>query len=582
MSKPVVVLKFGSSVLADETALPAVILEIYREIRRGHRVVGVVSAFGSTTDDLIRSARDKFGENPDPACLARLLETGEAVSAATLGLALDQAGVPARILDPGQIGLTTRGGFRDAEAHSFSPEVVLAALDEVPVVIVPGFSGRKDDGSPTLLGRGGSDLTALFLAQGLGAWECRLLKDVDGLLRVRPDGSLDFSTRYATASYDECLRVGGPLIQPKAVEFAAEHQLHFTIARCGSNGGTLAGPEVSQFEKVNPQPRRTRIGLAGLGTVGLGVYRWLEGLNEDFEVVAILVKDSSRSRSEDVRQELITGSVEEFFGFEPEIVIEVIGGCGSAAKVVASARDRGVPVVSANKMLLALDADLREAATGPDVALSGAASVGGSVPVLETIAGLAKNEPIVAVEGIINGTCNFILDLMNSGQTEEEALGEAQSLGLAEADPYQDISGLDCVYKLSLITGVGFGEGLAPDLIIREGIEEATLFRISSARQVGAELKLVARARRKGGALEAAVELVALHPGHPLYGCRRESNRLVVETASGRRVTVSGKGAGRWPTTVSVVSDVLDVHRAGKEGAEYENLPSSMKRASGS
>ena len=207
MSDPIVVLKFGSSVLVDEAALPAVILEIYRELRRGRRVVGVVSAFGSTTDDLIINARARFGE-PDPACLARLLETGEAASAATLGLALDQAGVPARILDPGQLALTTRGGFRDAEPHSFSTEVVLKALDEVPVVIVPGFSGRRADGSPALLGRGGSDLTALFLAHGLKAEECRLLKDVDGLLRVCPDGSLDFSTRYGTANYAECLRVG--------------------------------------------------------------------------------------------------------------------------------------------------------------------------------------------------------------------------------------------------------------------------------------------------------------------------------------------------------------------------------------
>jgi len=580
MSDPIVVLKFGSSVLADEAALPAVILEIYRELRRGRRVVGVVSAFGSTTDDLISNARARFGE-PDPACLARLLETGEAGSAATLGLALDQAGVPARILDPGQLALTTRGGYRDAEPHSFAAEVVLKALEEVPVVIVPGFSGRRADGSPALLGRGGSDLTALFLAHGLKAEECRLLKDVDGLLRVCPDGSLDFSTRYSTANYDECLRVGGPLIQPKAVEFAASRKMFFTIARCGSSGGTVAGPVPSRFEKVDPRPHRTRVGLAGLGTVGLGVFRWLSGLKDDFDVTGILAKDRFKKRPDDVSPELVTDSVEEFFSTDPELVIEVIGGCGTAAKVVASARARGVPVVSANKMLLALDPALREEAAGRNSSVTGAASVGGSVPVLETVAALAANEPVVAVEGIINGTCNFILDLMNSGWTDEEALQEAQSLGLAEADPHLDISGLDCVYKLSLISFAALGQGVAPDQIEFEGLESATPFRITAERKQGGELKLVARARRKGGAVEASVRMVAVRPGHPLHGCRREANRLVIETATGRRVVLDGKGAGRWPTTLSVVSDVLDRHRDRLAGAGNEKAPAMVERAGG-
>jgi homoserine dehydrogenase len=580
MSDPIVVLKFGSSVLADESALPAVVLEIYREIRRGRRVVGVVSAFGSTTDDLIKKARDRF-ENPDPACLARLLETGEAAAAATLGLALDQAGVPARILDPGQLELATTGGYRDAEPHSFSAEVVEKALADVPVVIVPGFSGRRSDGSPALLGRGGSDLTALFLAQGLAAEECRLLKDVDGLLKVNHDGSLDYETRYATASYEECLRVGGPLVQPKAVEYAARHGLSFGIARCGSTGGTLAGPVPSRFEIIHPEPGRTRVGLAGLGTVGLGVYRWLSSLNNDFEVVSILVNDSQCQRPGDVVPELVCDSLPEFFASQPELVVEVIGGCGAAAKVVRTARTRNIPVVSANKMLLALDAELREQA-GREDHVTGSASVGGSVPALETVAALAAREPIVAVEGIVNGTCNFILDLMNSGLSGDAALAEAQSRGFAEADPCQDISGMDCVYKLALLGSNAFGQDLAPDAISYEGLEAATPNRIQAAHQLEGELKLVARARRKGGAVEAGVSLEPLAPDHPLFGCPGEKNRLVVETATGRKVVVDGKGAGRWPTTVSVVSDVLDRHRDRLTGAANEKAPSRRERASGS
>lgn len=578
MSDPIVVLKFGSSVLTDESALPAVILEIYREIRRGRRVVGVVSAFGSTTDEMIRQAEKRFGR-PDPACLARLLETGEAVAAATLGLALDQAGVPTRILDPGQLGLKTRGGFRDAEPLSFSAKVVQGALSEVPVVIVPGFSGRREDGAPALLGRGGSDLTALFLARGLGAQECRLLKDVDGLLKVKHDGSLDFGQRYAEAHYDDCLEVGGPLIQPKAVEFAARHRMQFTICRCGSSGGTLAGPVATRFEEVETVPPRTRVGLAGLGTVGLGVFRWLAALPEDFEVVGVLIKDRFRQRAADVPEELVTDSVNGLFESRPDLVVEVVGGCGTAAKVVSSARSRGVPVVSANKMLLALDPSLRETAAGRSSAISAAASVGGSVPVLETVAALAAQEPIVAVEGIVNGTCNFILDLMNRGLAEAEALDLARSRGLAEGDPHLDISGLDCVFKLSLITAAAFGQGLAPDQINCEGLDKATEFRLQAARDKGGELKLVARARRKSGAVEAGVGLLPLMPGHPLLGCEEERNRVVVETATGRRVIIDGRGAGRWPTTVSVVGDVLDRHRELRTGSGRRKAPSWEERA---
>ena len=250
----------------------------------------------------------------------------------------------------------------------------------------------------------------------------------------------------------------------------------------------------------------------------------------------------------------------------------------SSRLALRAARARDIPVVSANKMLLALDGDLREE-VGHGVAIAGSASVGGSVPALETVAALADEEPIVAVEGIINGTCNFILDLVNAGLAPGEALAEAQARGFAEADPHLDISGLDCVYKLSLLGTAAFGTVVLPEEIACEGLEAATSFRIDAARKEGAELKLVARAGRKGGAVAAAVALENLPPGHPLHGCSGEKNRLVVETATGRRVVVDGKGAGRWPTTVSVVSDVLDRRRTGRTWLGHEKAPSRREGA---
>ena len=568
MHSPIVVLKFGSSVLENHDALPAAVLEIYREIRRGRRVVAVVSAFGNRTDELLSSARQLFDE-PDPSSLARLLETGEAEAAATLGLALDQAGVPARILDAGQIGLTTSEDILDAEPHDFDVVRLRQELLDVPVIVVPGFSGKLKSGAPALLGRGGSDLTALFLAHGLRAAECRLLKDVDGLLQVREDGSLDYGTRYATASYDECLRVGGPLIQPKAVEFAARHNLSFRIASCGSGGGTLAGPVKSRFESVDPAPAPTTVVLGGLGTVGLGVFRWLQSLKTDFQVVGILIRNLTSPRPEDVPSHLLTDSVEKLLETQPELVIEVVGGTGAAADLVHQARAAGSRVVSANKQLLAIEPELLKETAFGNGRLMASASVGGSVPALESVASLVQREEVVLVQGILNGTCNFILDRVNGGIEVEDALALAQDLGLAEADPHLDVSGLDCVYKLSLLATRAFGEEVTVDLIECEGLDGITAERLQQATENDGELKLVASAKRTSSGIKARVGLEILLPHHPLFGCEKEANRLVIETEGHRQVVFDGKGAGRWPTTVAVVGDVLQCRRAdlstGKE-----------------
>lgn len=561
MREPVVVLKFGSSVLDDHGALPAVALEIYREVRAGRRVVAVVSAFGSTTDDLLAEAHARFGE-PDPGCLARFLETGELASAAELGLTLARSGLPAVILDAYQLGLRTSAEPLDAVPLGFDAGRVRRELRRVPVVIVPGFSGRHA-GAPTLLGRGGSDLTALFLADGLGAAECRLLKDVDGLLRVRTDGGLDRETRYATAGWATCMRVGAPLVQPKAVEFARNRDLKFRIAACGSDGGTLVGPAPDRFEPV-PKQRPTRVALAGLGTVGLGVYRWLAVLPEKFEVAGVLVRRRARDHPADVPPELLCHVVGELMDRGPDLIVEVAGGSDAAADLLAVARSRGLPCVSANKQLLAERPDLRGE-------IHASAAVGGSVPVLERVQELAATGGIAGVAGIINGTCNYLLEHMNAGDSREEALREARSLGLAEADSHLDTSGLDCAHKLVLIAHAAFSGGLHLQDVAVEGLSGATPGRLTVAHARGAELKLVARLVRKGGRVRASVRLEELEPGHPLAGCAGIANRVVVTLARGEPVVLDGDGAGRWPTTLAVVSDALAVRQAAALPARTRN-----------
>ena len=180
----IVVLKFGSLVLRSEKDLPSAVHEIYRWFRQGHQVVAVVSAFGDTTDELNRRAQEVC-EEPDDALVAALLATGETASSALLGLSLNRAGIAATVLDAQRAGLRTEGATLDANLVSVDAENVIAALRS-HVVVLPGFVGQAQTGQTTLLGRGGSDLTALFLAKSLGGY-CRLIKDVDGLYTSDPN-----------------------------------------------------------------------------------------------------------------------------------------------------------------------------------------------------------------------------------------------------------------------------------------------------------------------------------------------------------------------------------------------------------
>ena len=186
----IIVLKFGSSVLRNENDLPRAVHEIYRWWRQGAQVLVVASALGNTTDRLLRCAESVCAE-PERSMLATLLATGEAASTALLGLALNQAGIAARVLDPVQAGLRTVGGTLDADLIAVDAGRLNRELQKA-VVVLPGFIGRGESGNTTLLGRGGSDLTALFLAHRLGG-RCVLLKDVDGI----------YSSDPATASTDQ-------------------------------------------------------------------------------------------------------------------------------------------------------------------------------------------------------------------------------------------------------------------------------------------------------------------------------------------------------------------------------------------
>lgn len=235
------VLKFGSSVLARPEEYGRAAGEVCAEVADGCKVVAVVSAMGRTTDQLLAAART-VAQAPSDALVAALLGTGEEASVALLAMALDAREVSVSAFTRTTIPIRTRGPLQDADPVDVDAERILSVLESVDVVVFPGFVGVDAAGSPSLLGRGGTDLTALFLGHALGAAEIRLVKDVDGIFPGDPGEKPD-AAPFAYLSWEGARRIGGGVVQEKALAFAARHGLGFRVAAPGGRGtwvGALA------------------------------------------------------------------------------------------------------------------------------------------------------------------------------------------------------------------------------------------------------------------------------------------------------------------------------------------------------
>lgn len=553
----ITVLKFGGSVLKTEDDLPRAVHEIYRHWRRGSQVIAVVSALKGETDALIEKSK-AFADEPHPEALASLLFTGEATSAALLALALDRAGVPAKLLSPEQARLRTTGDTLDAEPIDVDDDRLRKELEHA-VVIVSGFAGVNAHGDIALLGRGGTDYTALFLAERLKA-RCILLKDVDGLYETDPARSTSES-RFAFATYDTTLRLGGRLVQPKAVSFARRHDLQFEIRAIGADDGTLVGPASDSL--ANSRMRRrppVRVALLGCGTVGGGVYERLSSLPHVFEIVGVVNLDPEKAAVSGIDLEHIERDAIALIEKDCDVVIELIGGIEPARTYVEHALKFGRHVVTANKALLA-DAgeELCRVARDNGVTLRYSASVGGALPALEAVA--QATEPPRAITGIINGTCNFIFDKLASGADFDAAVRLAQQEGFAEADPSLDLNGTDAAQKLILLVRESFGVDLSLDAVHREGLDTVTASDVWNASKRGNAYRLIADCRRTSNGVTASVRSVEIAASHRFARTKGADNCLVIEHDDGRRRVLSGRGAGRYATTEAVIADLFDVRR---------------------
>jgi homoserine dehydrogenase len=557
----IAVLKFGSSVLRDEQDVAIAVHEIYRQLRDGRRVVAVVSALGKTTDRLLAQAQSLCG-SPEPAGLAALLATGEATSAALLTLALDRAGIPAALLDPWRVGLRTEGPLLDAEPLELNRREIFRILEQKPVAVLSGFVGQDTEGRTSLLGRGGSDLTALFVAHRINAEACRLIKDVDGLYEADPAKS-QTPRRYALISWDDAIGLGGRIVQPKAIQYAKRYGLSFEVSAPASPCCTMVGRGPTRLDEEEAERAPLRVTLLGLGTVGLGVYRHLTQRPDMFEVVGIAVRDVDKHRADGARPGLVSNDPFRVLAIPSDLVVEAIGGVEPASSLVAEAIKSGRDVVTANKAVIATHGPrLARLAESARAQLRFSATVGGGVPVVESVERVARLGPIHSVEGVLNATTTYVLDQIVAGSDFAGAVRSAQESGFAEADPSFDLNGTDAAHKLVIVARAAFGVVLDLSRLEYSGIDHLDPDEVREAHAAGSVVRLVASCRRTPeGAIEAHVRPVKLPAYHPLAQPRNEENRVLVQPAFGPPTVVDGKGAGRWPTAESVLADILDIYR---------------------
>lgn len=572
MTNPITVLKFGSSTLANETLLGRAVHEIYRYVRQGHYVVAVVSAFSGETDRLLNHAR-KYGESADPYAVAALTSLGEGHSVALLGLALDQAGIPTNVLDSAGMGLRTLGSATDSRPTGLDVENIKRALSHKQVLVVPGFIGRDDLGRVTLLGRGGSDYTALFIAGQLGAQQAVLIKDVDGLYDRDPAQFPAEAKRYERVSYDDILQMPEKIVQHKAVRYANDVRLKFGVGAAGQRVATWVWDGNSAFAEKPLRSTPMKVALIGSGIVGKGVYERVKGQSNFFEITSVCVRDIKKHQGQGVPDALLTSDWRAALASGADIIVETIGGLTPAKEIISEALKAGKHVVTANKAVLAHEFDTFAAIRRETSArLMYSSAVGGGVPILETVRAAARRGRIQSVRGVVNGTTNFVLGQLARGVSFADAIKKAQDAGFAEPDPSADIDGHDAAAKACLIAREAFGHPIFPNQVKRMGISHLTPNHAAQAAAQGGAIRLVAHITCPRGLTHATVAPLILPSDDPLAQVQDEQNCAVITMEDGSRAIAMGRGAGRWPTAESIMGDLFEILRGENVSDDEEYI----------
>jgi homoserine dehydrogenase len=324
------------------------------------------------------------------------------------------------------------------------------------------------------------------------------------------------------------------------------------------------------------------LALLGCGVVGGGVAKLLLEQRErltsraggPLNLKRVVVRDPGKPRAVPLPPNLVSTDLQAAIR-DPgvQVVVELIGGTTVAREAVLAALAAGKHVVTANKALLALHGpEVYEAARKADRTVAFEASVAGGVPIVASIAQCLAANQITALQGILNGTSNFILtEMSENGQSYAAALAEAQRRGYAEADPTLDVDGSDAAHKLAILAQLAFGVAVHPDAVSRRGIAGIHEMDVRFANELGHRLKLLAEAWLSEGLLALQVAPVLLRHSTPLAQIRGSYNAIQVHGDAVGDTLFYGPGAGAMPTASAVVADLIDL-AVGRAQRTFQNL----------
>jgi homoserine dehydrogenase len=316
-----------------------------------------------------------------------------------------------------------------------------------------------------------------------------------------------------------------------------------------------------------------KVAILGFGTVGSSVARILFDLKpQGIELTHVYNRNVARKRTDWVPSSVNwTEDFETVLASDVNIVLELVGGLEPAGTWVRRALEAGKSVVTANKKLIAFHGiELEKLARSKSAHLLYGAAVAGGIPVIPGLQQGLAGDQVTRIEGILNGTCNFILSKMEEGAEFADVLKEAQAHGYAEADPTEDVDGYDARAKLVILSRLALRADIDPVEIPCRSIREVSAIDFEYARELGCTIRQIARAELRGGDVLASVGPRLVPKASPLAWSRGTENTVLVGGHYGGDVVFSGHGAGGHPTAVAVVSDVIGI----AHGSRAVDLPS--------
>ncbi|MGG5252178.1 homoserine dehydrogenase [Neobacillus sp. SM06] len=338
-----------------------------------------------------------------------------------------------------------------------------------------------------------------------------------------------------------------------------------------------------------------RVAILGFGTVGEGVYKTIQSheqeltaiLGKKVEVAAVLIRNQNKVRTIGEKV-LVTTDFEEILRLpQLDVVMEAIVEQEPSFTYLKKAIARGCHIITANKEMFAHHGrELLEIAAQHNVSVGFEATVAGGIPIIQTLRQLFHVNQVQKIQGILNGTSNFILtEMREKKQSFASALKQAQENGFAEADPTNDIEGIDAFYKLMILSKMAFGQEPKWNEVELQGIAKITSEWIAFAEKLGLRFKHIATVSKNGNQVTGSVKPVLVAKDHPFYSIEGVQNAVNIVSDIVGSITLQGPGAGMFPTASAMLEDLIFVLKNKAEtvlmSKRVEDAANSIQQSKG-